>query len=71
MLTTATRRAMLLGLLLGLMLGLLIGLGGCGTVRGTIDGLGHLGSGIIQDAKGVAKGVSQADDEASRTGIYH
>ena len=46
-------------------------LGGCGTARGLIDGVGHLGAGIVQDVRAAAVGVSDANFEASRKGEYH
>ena len=54
----------------GLMMMALV-LPACGTARGLIDGAGHLGQGVIQDVRGMAVGISEANQRSTRQGEYH
>jgi len=44
---------------------------GCGTLRGSIDAAGHLGSGVIRDCRAIADGIGKADRDAARKGLHH
>ena len=46
-------------------------LAGCGTIRGSLDAIEHLGAGIVQDARGVATGIDEANVDSIRAGRYH